>query len=260
MFTHDDYCDLTGEEIARFAKLIRGADPGLRVPACRRWRLEDLIHHTGAIHRWATGLVAGRARRGRAIAETDDWDPDASAAGRAGWIAFGGKRLLDTLRTTDPDTAMWAWGADKHARFWSRRMTHETGVHRADAELALGREPRFTTAMAVDGVSEFLENLWYARAWRWSLGKLRGNGEKIRLVSTDTGDEWAITLGDSAPVWSRRAPNEGPGEGPDANVTVRADATSLYLMSWGRYKWNDARCDVSGDTGLLRHWQRNSAV
>jgi uncharacterized protein (TIGR03083 family) len=256
MFSHEEYCDLADEEINRFAELIPGADPTLRVPACRRWRLEDLIHHTGAIHRWATGLVADRARRGVAIALTDDWDPGTDAAARAGWIASGGKRLLDTLRTADPDIAMWAWGTDKHVRFWSRRMTHETGVHRADAELALGREPRFAAGVAADGVSEFLENLWRARAWRWNIGKLRGQGETIRLASADTPDEWTITLGHGAPAWSRH----GPGEGQQPDVTVHADVTDLYLMSWGRYKWSDSRCHVTGDTALLQRWQRNSAV
>jgi hypothetical protein len=32
---------------------------------------------------------------------------------------------------------MWAWGPDKHARFWSRRMLHETAVHRVTGDPTL---------------------------------------------------------------------------------------------------------------------------
>ena len=46
---------------------------------------------------------------------------------------------------------MWAWGPDKHARFWPRRLLHETAVHRGDAYLLMwGRrtitDDRFTAA------------------------------------------------------------------------------------------------------------------
>lgn len=256
MFSHLEYCSLAGEEISRLADLARAVDPQLRVRTCGRWKMTDLVHHTGVVHRWADGLVSGLARRSRAMAETDDWQPAASWAEHVDWLTTAENNLLVTLRAADPNERMYAWGVDRHVRFWSRRMAHETGIHRADAELAAGAEPEFRRDFAADGVSEFLENLWRARAWRWNIGKLRGSGEVIRLVSADTADEWTITAGPKEVLWSRH----DPGCGPRADVTVRAPAAELYLMVWGRYRSSDTRLAVVGDTELLRHWQRNSAV
>lgn len=256
MFSHLEYCTLVGEEISRLARLARSSDPQLPVRTCGRWKMKDLVHHTGAIHRWADGLVSGRARKSRARADTDDWQTAASPAEQADWLAAAEDGLLVTLRFADPDERMYAWGADQHVRFWSRRMVHETGIHRADAELAMGAEPVFRPDVAADGVSEFLENLWKARAWRWNIGKLRGNGEVIRLASADTPDEWTITAGPNEILWSRHDADCGSR----ADVTVRARASDLYLTVWGRYRSTDARLAVGGNAELLRHWQRNSAV
>jgi uncharacterized protein (TIGR03083 family) len=256
VFTHEEYCTLAGEEIERFAALVPGADPRTPVRTCGRWKVSDLVHHTGRVHRWAAGLVSSGARKNRPMAETDDWDAQAGPRQQAEWLAGGSDRLLPALRAADPDARMYAWGADQHVRFWSRRMTHETGVHRADAELALGIEPEFDPAVAADGVSEFLANLWKARAWRWNIGKLRGNEEVIRLCSTDTVDEWTITLAERGIPWSRHE----PGGGPPADATVHAAAAQLYLMVWGRRRCTDDRLKVSGDAELLAHWQRNSPV
>jgi uncharacterized protein (TIGR03083 family) len=256
VFTHEEYCGLAGEEVSRFAALVPAADPRTPVRTCGRWRLSDLVHHTGRVHRWAAGLVSTGARKNRSMAQTDDWDAQAGPRQQAEWLARAHQDLVPVLRAADPEARMYAWGADQHVRFWSRRMTHETGIHRADAELALGIEPAFEPALAADGVSEFLANLWKARAWRWNIGKLRGDGEVIRLCSTDTTDEWTITLAERGIPWSRHE----PGDGPRPDVTVRAPAGRLYLMVWGRYRCTDDRLQVSGDPDLLAHWQRNSAV
>jgi uncharacterized protein (TIGR03083 family) len=257
LFTHKEYVDLVGEEITRLAALVRSADPALPVPTCDGWTLQDLAHHVGTFHRWATDLVGDLAQRDRSRdLAADGWDAHASTAEHADWLAAGGEHLLATLRDADPDTPMWAWGSDQHVRFWSRRATHETGVHRADASLALGIEPRFEAAVAVDGVSEFLENVWHARTFRWNVIKLRGQGETIRLTATDTGDEWTVVRERRRPSWQRHQ----PGQGPPADVAVRGTAADLYLMLWGRYPCTGDRFAIIGETALLDHWQRHSAV
>jgi hypothetical protein len=88
------------------------------------------------------------------------------------------------------------WAA-AHARCWSRRMVHETALHRVDAELALGVEPRIHLAVAVDGVGEFLENLPRS-------GSLRGNGEQLRPAATDQPVHWTITRDPTGPGRYRR--------------------------------------------------------
>lgn len=76
-----------------------------------------------------------------------------------------GNRLIAVLGSVDPDRKVWVAGVCQHARFCPRRMTHETGTHRADAELALGPASNFDQAAASDGMNGFREPL-RARAWR----------------------------------------------------------------------------------------------
>lgn len=219
-----------------------------------RWKFADLVRHTGTVHRWARDLVAHLARRYQRMASPSDWPADGPPAAQAQWFAAGGRDLLSVLRAADPDTKMWAWGANHQVRFWSRRMTHETGIHRADAELTMGRTPTFEPAVADDGIGEFLENLRGARSWRWNIGKLRGAGEIIELVPSDVPGAWTVTLTDGPFTWRHHA------RGPRAQVTVTGTANDLYLLCWRRYRYTDSRFRITGDQDLFDLWYRNSAV
>src|SRR5439155_11719350 len=126
------------------------------------------------------------------------------------------------LRAADPDAPMWAWGADQHVRFWSRRMLHETTIHRADAEFAVARDPRVDIEVAVDGVEELLENLRGAAYFRPNVAELRGDGQTLHFGCTDTHVDWAVTLSPEGFTWRR-------GDGA-ADVSVRGDAADLLLL------------------------------
>ena len=49
-----DHLDALRVEGAAFASVLDRADLGLPVPACGEWRLRELAHHLGGVHRWAT--------------------------------------------------------------------------------------------------------------------------------------------------------------------------------------------------------------
>jgi uncharacterized protein (TIGR03083 family) len=252
MYPHQRCCDLASAEVARFAAVIRGADPATPVPTCGRWTMADLIQHIGHIHRWAAGMVAelSRTRHSRRKA---DLPLPADPATWPDWLADAQRLLVPVLRAADPEARMWAWGPDKHVRFWSRRMVHETAVHRVDAELALGIRPQVDPAVAADGVEEVLENLPRSRV-------LRGQGERLRLVAGDRPDRWTITRQPTGFQWARGDP-DGDQPGPAvASVTVRAGTPELYLLLWGRRPWTDARYEVTGDHALLAHWQRHAVI
>ncbi|HEY7485985.1 MAG TPA: maleylpyruvate isomerase family mycothiol-dependent enzyme [Streptosporangiaceae bacterium] len=247
---HAGCCDAVEAEIGRFADVARGADLTVQVTTCPEWSLADLIEHTGGIHRWAGAMVRDLAQRRYRRTE---WD--LGLPGRHDdypvWLADGVRHVVAPLRAADPDAPMWAWGADQHARFWSRRMLHETTVHRADAELALGRDPQIAPDVAADGIVEFFDNLPGAAAsFAPNLGKLRGDGEIIALTAPD--DSWLVTLGPDGPTVDL-------GDGP-ATLTVRAGVADLMLFVWGRRKPGDPRLDISGDPALLTHWLTHSAV
>jgi uncharacterized protein (TIGR03083 family) len=111
-FSHESYCEQLEAEIERLVRLIEKADPRLKVPACPRWAITWLAHHTGSIHRWATGLVLGRARRMRRIADIDDWQRGLTPAEQSDWLRAGAGPLLAVLGSANPDEPMWAWGQD----------------------------------------------------------------------------------------------------------------------------------------------------
>jgi uncharacterized protein (TIGR03083 family) len=278
-YPHERFCDLAAGGVARFAEVVRGADPATPVRTCGRWTLADLIQHLtrlahyrdvrrdrlqgsrglgnaqaslGHVHRWAAGMVAELARTRHRRRKADlPLPPD--PATWPGWVAEAQRLLVPVLRAADPEARVWAWGPDKHVRFWSRRMVHETAVHRVDAELALGIEPLVDPAVAVDGVEELLENLPRSRA-------LCGNGERLRLRATDQPEGWTVTLGPERFDWVGGGPDRGPAGAATRAVTVQTTAAELYLLLWRRRPPTDGRFEVSGDRALLAHWLQHSVV
>lgn len=186
---HGWCCDAFATEAGRFADVVDGADLDAAIPTCPEWKLVDLVGHLGGVHRWAGQMVRDRAQerlRGREV----ERDLAEGATPEAEWIRAGVERVLPWLRAADPDADMWAWGADKHARFWPRRMLHESTVHRADAEFAVGREPDIDPAVAVDGVDEFLDNLPHAAYFAPAVTELKGDGDRIVWRAEDAGERW----------------------------------------------------------------------
>jgi len=240
--------DLAVAEIRRMADLCRGADPSTSVPSCPEWDLAELLRHAGTVHRWAATMVE-RSSQERLSREDMDWERPEDPNALAEWLAEGADFVEPRFRGADPGTPMWAWGWPKTAAFWPRRMLHETGVHRADAELALGHEPAFDPEIAADGVDELLDNLPHARYFAPRIAELKGGGA-IALRATDTGDAWRIELKPDGFRWAR--------DNGDADATLATPASELLLTVYGR---RPARAEsVTGDTALLEHWLANSAL
>ena len=73
--------------------------------------------------------------------------------------------MLAALESAADDTPVWNWTTQSPgpASFWSRRLAHETLIHRVDIELAQGFEPAHGyPEVATDTVTEFFE-LFYPR-------------------------------------------------------------------------------------------------
>lgn len=242
LWDHARYCDETETEIARLAEALAAADPAVPVPGCPDWTSADLAEHVGTVHRWCAHIVAtGATAR---IPFGDVPVDEVPGEDRSSWILRGGERLLTTLRAADPDAPLWSWGADQHVRFWSRRMFHESAVHRADAERAAGRTPVFDPAAAGDGIEEFLVNISTAGRARKALAAFGGAGETLHLHATGSDGEWMITLEPAGLRWER-----GHGKG---TVAVQGDAGDLLLLVHGRISPDGLT--VFGDRDLLDRW------
>ncbi|MGH2830995.1 MAG: maleylpyruvate isomerase family mycothiol-dependent enzyme [Actinomycetota bacterium] len=241
-FSHEAYCAALPAEVDRFAEAISAADPLARVPTCPEWTVARLADHLGSVHRWADEHVRRLSQERIPGAQIDVGTPP-DPADLPAWLRAGAARLVKDLLDRDADAAVWAWGADKCVRFWSRRMIHESTIHRADAEFALAREPSIETAVAADGIDEFLENLPHA-TWAEGIVALRGEGERIALRSPD--GEWTIRLGTDGIEWSHDA--------EPADAVIEASAADLYLFVWGRRTAGAPELRCSGDDDLVKRW------
>ena len=251
MLDHDWFCERAEQEISALAAVVADApDVAKDVPSCPGWTVADLAQHTGTIHRWATAIVETEATaRVPAPEAASPWE---SADGWAQWLASGAAPLLATLRSAGPLTAVWSWGPGRTSGWWARRMLHETTVHRADAELALGvADPVIDPVVAADGIDEFLFNLPSARRPYKHLASLP-TGASMHLHATDSDGEWLVRFTESGIAWERGHAR--------ATVAVRGPVALLLLFTYGRVPGADERFAVFGDASVLDAWQQKTTL
>ena len=251
MLDHEWFCERAEKEISALAAVVADVpDVAADVPSCPGWTLTDLARHTGGIHRWATSIVETRAPA--RIPFPDVASPWESADGWAQWLASGAEPLLTALRSAGPLTPVWSWGPGRTSGWWARRILHETTVHRADAELALGvADPEIDSVVAADGIDEFLFNLPSARRPYAHLASLP-TGASLHLHATDTDGEWIIRFTDSSIAWERGHEK--------ATTAIRGPVRSLLLFTYGRRPGSDPRLACFGDESVPRLWQEKTAL
>lgn len=246
------YGDLLKEECDKFIAVTTQADPETPIPACPGWTMSDLIDHVGGLHRWAEAHVRLLSLR-RISGKELQLDMPEERRAYPDWLRAGLQRLIDTSLAADPDAEVWAWGADKHARFWPRRMLFETVIHRVDAELALEIPPHVQTSVALDGIDEFLDNLPHAAYFAPKVAELRGSGERVALSPNDSDTIWTIQLAEDGFHWDHSIFHP-----PDVSVT--AMASELLLFVYGRRDTTSSSIAIKGDNSLLARWVENSAI
>lgn len=242
-------------EAARLADVVRRTDPKHRVPTCPEWTFTQLTGHVGMGLRWAAVIVEQRATRWLPQERIDDRDPPDGADAQADWLLAGARRLGAAVRECGPSTRVWTWSREQSAGFWLRKLSHETVIHRMDAELAVGLPVSLAPDVAADGVSDLLltiETLAAGDDEEMFTG-LRGDGQTLHLHATDDG------LGDAGEWFVRRTPSgvEWEHGHRKADVAVRGPALDLLLVLNRRSE--PQRGEVLGDAALFEHWLRNSA-
>ncbi len=235
---HADCLPVITNEARALAEAARRGDLDARVPSCPDWDVAKLVRHTGTAHRWSRGVV--RTREPLSPKSIDlEIPPD--PRGLPDWLEQGAAGLVETLAATDPEATCWTWTAAGDVRFWSRRMAHETAVHRWDGQLARGEPEPFDAALAADGIDEHLENLPFI------LGpeQTPRGGETLHLHCTDREGEWLLRLAPSGLEVTR--------EHAKGDVALRGPAPELFLVLLGRAPATTV--DVFGDPAALRLWE-----
>jgi uncharacterized protein (TIGR03083 family) len=243
-----EYCDYLGVEVERFADCFEATDDATAVPSCPGWTVHDLGEHLGTIHRWAERLVRMEAptrvpseEMGLELTPVD-----------APWLRRGGIALVATLRASNPDAPMWAWGADQHVRFWSRRQLHETVVHRLDLELAAGTAAVVEPNVASDAIDEFLVNLKGASYFSAKVKQIRGRNQVLRFATTDVEGTWTIDIDEEG---FHLADNERT---PDAELS--GPARDLLIVLYRRRALAESEVEARGDMSLIDFWLAKSAL
>ena len=235
---------------ADVAAMLETGDLDAPVPACPAWRVTDLVHHLGGVHRWArVAVVESSAQR----PDTSDAPTERDAL--VAWFREGGDALVATLRETDPGTPCWTFGPPSTAAFWFRCQAHETAAHAGDLAAAIGATRAYGTELALDGIDE-TAGVFFPRQVR--LGRIAPLARAL-AVEADEGGRWVFAgdgtrpSGDALPRgrrWVAESASLAAAEDPDpqhVDGTVSGPAEALLPLLWHRITLDDARLSVSGD-------------
>jgi uncharacterized protein (TIGR03083 family) len=227
------------------ADIADGADLTTHVPTCPEWTLRQLFTHVGRAHRWATAIVATRAAEPIPMRAAPDGRLPDDPAEHPAWLRRGAAGLAEAVHGAGSDP-LWTHFGTGTAGYWARRMAHETAVHRADGQLAVGQQPQLDPVVAADGIDEWLGFLTMG-----STGDTPAlpDGAVLHLHVTDPGitGEWLVRGGGDG----RISVEPGHGKGDTA---VRGPASVLLLTLLRRLPADDPAVQVLGDRSLLDGW------
>ncbi|MGW2861468.1 maleylpyruvate isomerase family mycothiol-dependent enzyme [Streptomyces sp. NPDC001205] len=248
---HARYCDELIRQTAELRSHLSGADLSAKVPTCPDWTLRDLVVHVGGAHRWVHHIVSTRSLEPVPPKRVDGHGGPASddAAALDAWLAEGAELCAAALRDAGADTRIWSWVGETTTAFWSRRMTHETLVHRADAAGAVGAAYTLPADVAADALDEWLDivTFFIQRVRPDDEGALGEPGRTLHLHATDApGAEWLIEIGDKGFTW-RRAHDK-------ATVAVRGPLADVLRVFYRRLPTDTPGIEVLGEAAVLDRW------
>ena len=233
------------ESTARLAGIVIDEAESRPIPTCPEWTLRQLATHVGRSQRWAAEIVIRRSPEFIAYRDVPDGRLPDDPAARPDWLNAGASLLIDAVREGGSEK-VWTHSGIRPAGYWARRMAHETAVHLADAELAVGRDIMLATDLATDGIDE-----WFEMA---ADEPLLGDGQTLHVHATDDGlngaGEWLVTGTQSGLAVE-------PGHAK-ADVAVRGPAVKLLLVLTRRLPPDEPGVEVLGDQELFARWLANT--
>lgn len=249
---------LIDAEARRILSLLRRSETSLEtsVPTCPGWTLERLADHLARVYSMVCAAVsAGGAAAGAPARESLPRRPTDTSA--PDWLERRLEDLLSCLRAARPTDAAWNFveGQGAPVAFWWRRQTHETLIHRTDAELAIiasGSPPEGLSAVspvdpvvAADGVAEYLE-LNGIRLVDWHDLAL-GESMTLHLHASDAAEaEWTVDCDQRTYATAHLK----------ADVALRGPAWALDRWCWGRGNLSgDGALDLSGAVDAFGDWK-----
>jgi uncharacterized protein (TIGR03083 family) len=244
----------------QFLRIV--TDHGLEhpVPSCPGWTLGDLTWHLGNVwNRW--GRIVSEGITTSDGVGTIEQPARPSDELLIDWVSTAHTAVFSALTRAGDDVEVWTWtGANQPVAWVERRMAQETAVHRWDAANAVGLPYEIPTALAADGIDEFLT--WFASR-RVSDGATPVGGT-VHLHCTDTGSdvtegsddraavtgEWLVTRLDESGIDFTREHAKG-------DAAVRGRAGDLLLWLWRR---EAGPVEILGDIGVAERFRAFPAL
>lgn len=235
------------DQTALLVSAIEDCDLGKQVPSCPDWSVNQLLRHLGYAFRWADEMIRER-QPGVDVSRNKAMDVSAysgeTAAELGPWLLEGASSLAEALAAVREDEPIAMFDPRVPGPgMWSRRMVHETVIHRWDAQTALGLPFTLDPEVARDTLAE-----WTAMAlpyaflrWPAETAPLLGEGHTVHLHATDADAEWVIDFTGQAPVV-----REGHEK---AAVALRGPVFDLVLAVYRRRSLDGL--EVFGDAELL---------
>jgi MDMPI C-terminal domain/Mycothiol maleylpyruvate isomerase N-terminal domain len=156
---------------------------------------------------------------------------------------------VEALASAPADLETWTFlEAPTPLVFWARRQTHETAIHRVDAEAAGGDVTGFPSGFAVDGIDELL------------LGFASRPGRTLPVETTrsmvvrakDEPRSWRVTFAPSG------LQIEADPIDDDAELLLTGEASELYVLLWNRR--DAAGSEMEGERDLLDLWRETAQI
>lgn len=222
-------------EGAAFRTAVASVPLDTPVPSCPGWTVADLLRHVTQVHYfWGAIVTVGAtsaqdAPRVPPVADDEllaDFDTQLAA-------------LLTVLAARAPSDEVWTWADDHSVGFVSRRIAHETAVHRWDAEVASGVAHDIDAELASDGIDEFLEHFL----------------PDVHDTAAPVGGSVHIHCGDVAGEWTIRPMVGGydvTREHAKGDCALRGTASNLLLSLWRRV--GPEAIDVVGDAAVAERF------
>lgn len=243
--TKDFWLGALRTEGPAFRAAVSAADADTPVLTCPGWTVPDLVRHLGSVYAWVRSQVS------RGVTSPPDRRPADGPADAPGWpdtVAWWAEehaRLVELLDALDPEMPAWNWAPQpKKAAFWHRRVSHETVVHRWDAQFAIGAAEPVEAKLAADGIGEVLDS------WLPS-GRRQGPTDRqgvAHLIATDIAQEWYVRLrGEGLALLDTGTLLDTDDH--HTRVQAAGTASDLLLALYGRVQFDVV--DVSGDPTLL---------
>ncbi|MFS8198459.1 maleylpyruvate isomerase N-terminal domain-containing protein [Streptomyces sp. CWNU-52B] len=247
----DDLLDLIQDRSAALRDSVAESvgvtgSPGLeaRVPGCPDWTLRDLVEHLAQVQRfWAAAVAAGPGEKPPPQAPAPEPAGGALSVDLLGRSAAATQELIAALRAAGPAAGCWTWWADAGVPATSeavaRHQVQEAAVHAFDAQLAAAAPRPVPTAVALDGIAEFLD-VSHGTAGPWP------HEPVVVGLHTDEGRSWLVDLTASG---SRVV--DGPRE---TSAALYGPASDLLLTLHSRLPLTGLRGE--GDRATLENLLR----